>query len=107
MNPQDRECAVAVQTKGGAVNGWHASINSTPGKDGRGFGLLGAGNILGGSSVSNEVPNITTQQGQNACLYTLEHTAAASASNAPASKGGAVQGLANKLGGQLKGLLGH
>jgi uncharacterized protein involved in outer membrane biogenesis len=66
---------------------------------------------VGPGTVGNAVPNITTQQGQNACLYTLQHPSAASA--APA-QGGAVQGLAgkagdtvNKLGGKLRGLLGQ
>jgi len=58
---------------------------------------------LTGGAVNDGVPDVLTQQGQNACSYTLDHH---SATAAAASKGGVVQDLAGKAGNILKGLLG-
>ncbi len=76
-----------------------------------------AGLLTGKRLVESNVPAITTQQGQNACLYTLNH--ATEASNSAPSEGGVVQDLAgkanqkiNELGGGvgqqiMKGLFGQ
>jgi len=58
--------------------------------------------LLGGGEVSDPVPDLATQQGQNACAYTLDHPT----KNAAPAKGGVVQDLAGKAGEQLKKLNG-
>jgi hypothetical protein len=60
------------------------------------------GQMLLGGEVADGVPDVATQQGQNACAYALDHPSA----SAPASKGGVVQDLAGKAGQQLKNLPG-
>ena len=64
--------------------------------------IQNVGNLLTGGSVSDPVPDLVTQQGQNACAYTLDHHAA----SAPAEKQGAVQELAGKVAPLLRGLFG-
>jgi uncharacterized protein involved in outer membrane biogenesis len=74
--------------------------------------LQNVAGLLTTGQLNDGVPTVMTQQGQNACIYTLAHPTAASA--AP-SQGGAVQNLAGKAsqqlnkisGGALKGLLGQ
>ncbi len=62
------------------------------------------GSMLMGGTPADGVPDVLTQQGQNACAYTLDHPSAAPASHA---KGGVVQEMAGKAGSILKGLLGR
>ena len=62
------------------------------------------GNLLTGGALNDTVPDLQTQQGQNACAYTLDHPVAAAA--AP-SKGGVVQDVAGKAGNLIKGLFGN
>jgi uncharacterized protein involved in outer membrane biogenesis len=66
--------------------------------------IQNVGSLLTGNAVADNVPNIATQQGQNACAYTLDHPTAAQ--NTQQQKGGVVQDLTGKAGTLLKGLLG-
>lgn len=66
--------------------------------------IKNVGNLLTGGSVADPVPDLVTQQGQNACAYTLDHPSAAAP--AAANKGGVVQDVAGKAGTLIKGLFG-
>lgn len=73
------------------------------GADGRGM-VNNVGALLTGGAVNDPVPDVVTQQGQNACAYTLDHPSAAKPG---ASQGGVVQDVAGKAGTLLKGLFGQ
>ena len=64
------------------------------------------GSLLTGGTVTDGVPNVMTQQGQNACAYALDHPTTAAAKATASDKGGVVQDLAGQAGNLLKGFLG-
>lgn len=61
------------------------------------------GSLLTGGGASDPVPDVMTQQGQNACAYALDHPTVAPTG----TKSGVVQDLAGKAGGLIKGLFGQ
>jgi uncharacterized protein involved in outer membrane biogenesis len=64
------------------------------------------GSLLGGKApAEQEIPDVVAQQGQNACLGALNHSAAAKTDQQPQQ--GVVQKLGGKAGQLLKGLLGQ
>jgi AsmA family protein len=68
--------------------------------------MQNVGQLLTSGSFNDTVPDLLTQQGQNACAYTLDHRATA-APQQPENLGGVVQGLAGKAQSLIKGLLGQ
>lgn len=66
--------------------------------------IQNVGSLLTGGTVADGVPDLQTQQGQNACVYTLDHPSASASSAAP--QGGVVQDVAGKASTLIKGLFG-